>query len=97
MRPFSDVRNPLFDLHKALIDAERRAYELKRGRVADGAFLNALVEDPALAWLKPLTALIASIDGLAQDETFQRRYAELLQRSPDAVVAHGRVVQAQRR
>src|SRR5258706_10065345 len=96
MRTLLNARNPLLDLHKTLVDAERREYERERGRVADGAFLNALIEDPALAWLKPLTALIASMDGLSQDEEFQRRYAEILQRSPDAVLAHGRLQRALR-
>lgn len=94
MRPLLEARNPLLDLHKALIDAERREYECARGRVTEGQFLNALVEDPALAWLKPLTALIASLDGLLENGEFHQRYAEVLQRSPDAIVAHGRTVRA---
>lgn len=94
MRPLLNVRNPLLELHKALIDFERREYERRRGRVADGAFLDALETDPSLAWLKPLTSLLASLDGLVDDKDFQRRYAEVLQRSPDAVVAHGRAVRA---
>lgn len=94
MRPLLNARNPLLDLHKTLIDAERREYERSRGRVTDGQFLKALVEDPALTWLKPLTALIASLDGLLEDKEFHRRYAEVLQRSPEAVVAHGLTIRA---
>ena len=94
MRPLLDARNPLLELHKTLVDAERREYERVYGRVTDGQFLNALVGDPALAWLKPLTALLASLDGLLEDKDFQRRYAAVLQASPEAVVAHGRTLRA---
>jgi hypothetical protein len=94
MRPLLNARNPLLDLHKTLIDFERREYERERGRVTDGAFLDALATDPAFDWLRPLTTLLASLDGLADDKEFQRRYAEVLQRSPEAVVAHGRTLRA---
>jgi len=97
MRPLLDARNPLLDLHKTLVDAERREYERAHGRMTDGQFLNALVKDPALAWLKPLTALLASLDGLLEDKEFHRRYAEVLQRSPDAVLAHGRTIRVLQR
>jgi len=94
MRPLLNARNPLLDLHKTLVDAERREYERVHGRVSDGQFLNALVKDQSLAWLKPLTALLASLDGLLEDKAFHQRYAEVLQRSPEAVMAHGRTVRA---
>ena len=94
MRSLSEVRRNLLHLHKTLIDAERRDYERVNGRVSDGQFLNALAGDPALAWLKPMTTLLASLDELIDDKAFQRRYAEILQRSPEAVLAHGRVAGA---
>lgn len=94
MRPLLDARNPLLDLHKTLVDAERREYERAHGRVTDGQFLDALIGDPSLAWLKPLTALLASLDGLLDDKAFQRRYAEVLQSCPEAILAHGRTLRA---
>jgi len=108
----NELRRRLLDLHKALVDVERDGYERGRGRMTDGEFLKALIEDPAFAWLGPLTALIVRLDEIESDEVpgeykaevkrllkpddlgtaFQRRYHELLQRSPDALVAHGAVV-----
>ena len=112
------MRRELLDLHRALVDAERREYERFRGRMSDRAFLEALIGAPELAWLNPLTSLIVRLeevldekvsqdaveDCLAeirkllrpapQGEGFQRKYAEAMQRSPDVVVAHGRVMGA---
>ena len=112
----AEVRRHLLDLHKALVDAERRDYERVRGRLPDRDFLDALLRDPALAWLGPLTALIARFDQMLEEgepqpnpaapiaeirkllrpdaggAEFQRKYADALQRSPDAVLAHGRTM-----
>ena len=108
----NELRRRLLELHKALVDVERDSYERARGRMADGEFLKALIEDPAFAWLAPLTALIVRLDELESDDVpreyqaevkrllkpddlglaFQRRYHEILQRSPDALVAHGAVM-----
>jgi hypothetical protein len=110
----NELRRRLLELHKALVDVERDGYERARGRMTDGEFLKALIDDPAFAWLAPLTALIVRLDELESDDTpaeyraeikrllkpddlgsaFQRRYHELLQRSPDALVAHGAVMRA---
>ena len=105
----NELHKRLLELHKALVDVEREGYERARGRMTDGEFLKALIDDPAFAWLAPLTALIAKLESgdvpreyraevkrlLRPDElglAFQRRYHELLQRSPDALVAHGAVM-----
>jgi hypothetical protein len=109
-----DLHHRLLELHKALVDVERVGYERTRGRMPDGEFLKALIDDPAFAWLAPLTALIVRLDELGGDAlpaeyaveirrllkpddlgpAFQRRYHEMLQKSPDALVAHGAVMQA---
>ena len=105
----NELRRRILELHKALVDVEREGYERARGRMTDGEFLKALIDDPAFAWLAPLTALIVRLDEpdlpaeykselkrlLKPDDlgsTFQRRYHELLQKSPDALVAHGAVM-----
>lgn len=114
------MRRELLDLHRTLVDAERRDYERARGRMTDRAFLQALISDPALSWLNPLTSLIVRLDELLEDETpqsaaqlddciaelrkllkpdaqgqgFQRKYEDALQRSPEVVVAHGKVMRA---
>lgn len=107
-----ELRRRLLELHKVLVDVERDGYERARGRMTDGEFLRALIDDPAFAWLAPLTAFIARLDELESADipaeyraeakrllkpddlgsAFQRRYHEILQKSPDALVAHGAVV-----
>ena len=91
MTPLAEMRHRLLALHKTLVDAERREYERRHGRVRDGEFLAALLNDAELDWLKPLTTLVAQIDEVLDDDEFRRRYAELLQRNPDVVLAHGRL------
>src|SRR5258708_6735157 len=106
------LRRPLLDLHKTLVDAEREDYERGRGRMSDGEFLKALIDDPAFAWLGALTALIVRLEELeptdmpteliaelrrllkpdASGSPFQRKYGELLQKRPEALVAHGAVM-----
>ena len=70
-----DTRSRLVSLHGALVEFERRAYEKAHGRTAGGTFLQALVRDPALGWLAPLTSLIARLDelGEGQDAAARRR------------------------
>ena len=64
-----DVRHDLLDLHRALVEAERRTYERERGRLPDRDFLEALINDPALAWLSALTALIVRLDELLEEDS----------------------------
>ena len=114
MPSLADIRSPLLDLHKTLVDAEREDYERSRGRMQDGEFLKALIDDPAFAWLGAFTALIVRLEELAPAEVpkefiaelrrllkpaetgspFQRKYNELLQKRPEALVAHGAVMRA---
>jgi hypothetical protein len=58
------LRLPLLDLHKRLLDAERRMYELAHGRVSAGELLNLALQDPQFAWLHPISELIVRIDEL---------------------------------
>jgi hypothetical protein len=62
------VRHRLLDLHKTLVDGERREHEKALGRLTDGEFLDALIKDPAFAWLGPLTGLIVRLDELVENE-----------------------------
>ncbi|CAN5834033.1 hypothetical protein BH23GEM8_BH23GEM8_12520 [soil metagenome] len=64
-----EVRRAVFRLHKALIDAERAGLERQAGPVPSGVFLQSLLHDPELAWLKPFSGLIVEMDeALAQPE-----------------------------
>ena len=62
------TRTALLALHRALVEGERSDYEKARGRVSGGDFLQALIHDPAFAWLTPLTRLIARLDELEDPE-----------------------------
>lgn len=52
-------------LHKALIDSTQRDYERTHGKVQSPYTLFALVsQDPAFAWLQPMTRLIVEVEDL---------------------------------
>jgi hypothetical protein len=93
MKPLEKLRTPLLELHRILLECERSDYERSRGTLSSGEFLQALVSAPELQWLKPLTALVASLDECVGNTEFQKRYLEALQRHPELVVAHGRLAQ----
>jgi hypothetical protein len=62
-----EIRRALFRLHKALIDAERANLERTAGPLSSGLFLQALLQDPELAWLRPFSGLIVEIDEALAD------------------------------
>ena len=65
----SSVRNHLLKLHKILLETERQRYEKVNGRIDDMfQLLNLTINDPAFAWLRPLSALIVSIDEKMEDK-----------------------------
>ena len=54
---------PLLNLHKALLDDARAAYELDRGSVGSSAnLLQLVISDPWFAWLHSVSELIVRID-----------------------------------
>ncbi len=64
-----EVRHSVLDLHKALLDAQRIRYERDHGRIAtSGEFLGLVLEHPAFAWLRTLSALIARIDEWIEEQ-----------------------------
>ncbi|MEY4917652.1 MAG: hypothetical protein RL616_1565 [Verrucomicrobiota bacterium] len=66
LRPrLTELREALMQLHKTLLDSERRSYEESFGRTLSGYdFLNLLTSDPWFAWLAPVTHLLADVDAL---------------------------------
>ena len=58
-----EVRLRLLDLHKALLEDSRAAYELDRGRIPTNAtLLQLVINDPWFAWLRPLSEKVVRID-----------------------------------
>ncbi len=65
--PLEDVSRKLQDLYGAVLSAERRFAPSGAGL----ELLDRLMNDPAWAWLRPLSSLIAEVDhALAQDAEF---------------------------
>lgn len=115
MKTIDIIRDRLLELHKAVVDEERRAYERAEGKTTAGEFLEVLVSDERCAWLRPFTSLVVALDDEetgadghaawlsrarallrpdAEGDAFQRRYDELVQSSPDILVAHGAAMRA---
>jgi hypothetical protein len=62
------VNRLLRDVHGSLVRAVQEAFERLHGRVSGSVALLALVlDDPLFAWLRPMSALIAELDELADD------------------------------
>jgi len=58
-----ELRSALLELHKTLLDAQRIRYEREHGRIeTSSAFLGIVLEHPAFAWLRQMSALIARLD-----------------------------------
>jgi len=58
-----DLRTKLLNLHKALLDDTRSAYELDRGAVGSNAnLLQLVINDPWFAWLHSVSELVVRID-----------------------------------
>ena len=65
-----ELRARLLQLHKALLDDARAAYEMDRGRIASNAnLLQLVINDPWFAWLHPLSELVVRIDETIEPES----------------------------
>jgi hypothetical protein len=62
------LRLALLRLHKTLLDWERAAYERVHGRQTSNALLEALLQDPQFAWLRPISQLVVRIDEMLEDD-----------------------------
>jgi hypothetical protein len=80
----TDLRQALLRLHKTLLDWERAAYDRVHGRTTGNPLLQAILNDPQFAWLRPLSELIVRID-----ETLDNDVADVPGEA-DAIVAQAR-------
>jgi len=83
----SPLRPHLLDLHRQLLEAERVDLERYGGRLTGAEFLQIASQSYRLAWLRPLSELIAAIDE-AQDAEDAEPAAETL----EALVARVRAL-----
>ncbi|MBB3260545.1 hypothetical protein F4827_005449 [Paraburkholderia bannensis] len=58
----SEVRKPLLNLHKAMLDHERAEYEREFGPTTPAAFLQVLINGTGFRWLMPFSTVIANVD-----------------------------------
>ena len=63
------IRGPLLELHRTLLESERRLYEIAHGRVTPGELLTLALKDQQFAWLHQLSAIIVRIDELVAGDT----------------------------
>lgn len=57
------VREALLNLHKELLNVERKRYEFTNGPVANEfEFFRLVTSEPSFAWIGPMTTLIVQID-----------------------------------
>lgn len=57
-----EARLQILKLHKLLLDIERNKFERQNGQVTSGQFLNLLLNEPDLQWLRKFSSLIVQID-----------------------------------
>lgn len=77
----TEMRHLLLQLHKTLIDWQRRDYETAHGRLNTTQLLQAIFDDPSFAWLRTMSGLIVRIDE-ALDVKPSRAEAELTETGP---------------
>lgn len=77
----SEMRHLLLQLHKTLIDWQRRDYETVHGRLQTTQLLQAIFDDPAFAWLRTMSGLIVRIDEALEVKP-SRPDAELTETGP---------------
>jgi len=64
-----EVASALREVHRALVEATRKAYERENGPAGGpGQMLKLLTEDPYFAWLHPMSELIVDLDSLLTQE-----------------------------
>ena len=76
-----ELRRLLLQLHKTLIDWQRREYETVHGRLQTTQLLQVIFNDPSFAWLRTMSGLIVRIDE-ALDVKPTRAEAELTETGP---------------
>jgi len=62
------LRPRLLHLHKLLVDYERRNYERHHGKVSNNEFLQLLIGDDRLKWMRFFSEMIVEIDELLESK-----------------------------
>jgi hypothetical protein len=64
----AEVRRPLLQLHRALIEASLVDHERRHRRVEGTNRIDLVRTNPAFAWLRPISELVMRIDEALDDE-----------------------------
>lgn len=116
-----DLNRHVTELHRLLLERERRVYEARHGAIPPARVFHLILNDERFAWLRSLSRVMATVDEIVEGEdsieardvqavreelfrllksadtdTFQEKYREALQESPDVVMAHAAVSAALR-
>ena len=62
------LREALLQIHKSLLEMERRAYEKEHGKVTAGELFRLVVDDPQFSWLHNLSEFVVRIDEALSSE-----------------------------
>ena len=62
------LREALLQIHKSLLEMERRAYEKEHGKVTAGELFHLVVDDPQFSWLHNLSEFVVRIDEALSSE-----------------------------
>jgi hypothetical protein len=63
------LREALLQIHKSLLEMERRTYEKEHGKVTAGELFRLVVDDPQFSWLHNISEFVVRIDeALSSDE-----------------------------
>jgi hypothetical protein len=80
------IRTPLIELHRMLLEDERRRYEGVRGRVSATELLQLALTDEQFAWLHRISTIIVRVDELIASDDLPARS------DVDVIAAHIRSV-----
>ncbi|HVR42049.1 MAG TPA: hypothetical protein VMS56_01285 [Thermoanaerobaculia bacterium] len=72
------LSSALLALHRALLGEVRGEYERTHGPQSPVRMFDLLVNDPAFAWLRPLSGAVAQLDELLATETDRAPYRNLV-------------------
>jgi hypothetical protein len=61
-KTLKSARQGLLRVHRLLLEMERLELERSRGRMTPNAYLQAVLNEPEFAWLRPASQLIVQID-----------------------------------
>ena len=62
------LREALLQIHKSLLEMERRAYEKEHGKVTAGELFRLVVDDPQFSWLHNISEFVVRIDEALSSE-----------------------------